>query len=51
MKWGLDFIGPIKPSGKLVGNNYILVVINCATKWIEVKALRTNIVIVTTRFL
>ncbi len=51
MKWDLYFIGPIKPTRKLTRNKYIMVVIDYATKWVEAKALKTNIVIVTTRFL
>jgi len=38
MKWDLGSIGPIK--GKLTRNIYILVALDHATKWVEVKAFR-----------
>jgi hypothetical protein len=49
MKWGLDFIGPITPTWRLTRNNYIIIVTNYATKWVKAKALKTNIIIVTSR--
>jgi len=51
MKWGLDFIGPIKPTRRLTRKKYILVVTNYATKWVEARTLRINIVIVIAKFL
>ncbi len=51
MKWGINFIGRIKLARILIENKYILVTTNYAIKWLEAKALITNIVIVTVRFM
>jgi hypothetical protein len=50
MKWGLNFIGLIKPTGRLIGNKYLLIAIDYVTKWVEAKVFKTNIAIITTKF-
>ena len=50
-KWGLDFVGPFKLATTRTGNQYIIVVTDYCTKWVEAKALRDNSAASTMKFL
>ncbi len=51
MKWWLHFVGSIKLARRYIRNTYILVATYYATKWMEARALRINIVAIIAKFL
>ena len=50
-KWGIDFVGPIKPSAKSTHAQYIIVATDYLTKWVEAKATVRNDARTTAKFL
>ena len=50
-KWGIDFVGPIKPPAKSTHAQYIIVATDYLTKWVEAKATVRNDARTTAKFL
>jgi hypothetical protein len=51
MKWGLDLVRMIKLTRWFTSNKCILIATNYTIKWVEAKALKTNIIVVIANFL
>ena len=50
-KWGLNFVGPIKPPAKSTHIEYILVATDYLTKWVKAKATIKNDALTIAKFL
>ena len=50
-KWGIDFVGPFKPTIAQTRNRYVIVAMDYYMKWVKVKALQDNTAALTAKFL
>ena len=39
-KWAIDFVGPINPPRKNIGERYIITVIEYLTRWVEARVVK-----------
>jgi hypothetical protein len=51
MKWGLDFMGLVKPATRYTKNQYIILANDYTTKWVEMKAFCDNMVKTIAKFI
>jgi len=49
-KWAIDFVGPIKPQGK-IGARYIITAIEYLTRWAEAQLVKDFTVAMAAKFL
>ena len=50
-KWGIDFVGPIKPPARGTRAQYVIVATDYLTTWVEAKATQKNDALTTAKFL